>query len=80
MTKSLRRRLWCSDRFGGARAFVTNLKRSIDDGTIDEYSGSCVLLWILEDPLDCATVPTMHSIFLVLEGQITGPGLGCLCC
>lgn len=69
--------------FGRVRrgsSIVTKLKRSIDDGMIDEYPGSCVFLWMLEDPLDFASVPTMHSIFLVLEGKITGPGLGCLCC
>lgn len=75
MTKSLRRRLWCSNRLGGTSCIVTNLKRSIDDSMIDEYPGSCVFLWILEDPLDCATVPAMHLIVLVLEGQIAGPAL-----
>ena len=35
-----------------------------------------MFLWILEDALDCATVPVMHSESLVLEGHIAGPGLG----
>ena len=60
-------------------SIVTNLKRSIDDGTIDEDPGACMFLWKLEYFLDCATVLAMHSYFLLLEGQIAGPGLGSPC-
>ena len=75
----LRRRLWYSDRLGGFHVFVTNLKRSIDDGTIDEYPGRCMFLWMLEDYLDYAAVLAMHSRFLLLEGKITGLGPGSPC-
>ena len=55
---------------------VLIFERSIDHGTIDECPGGGMFLWILEDALDCATVPVMHSESLVLEGHIAGPGLG----
>lgn len=58
---------------------ITNLRRSIDDGTIDEYAGSCVFLWILAAFLDYTAVIAMHSRLLLLEGQITDPGPGGPC-
>ncbi len=62
-----------------APGMIMNFKRSMEHGSIDGCSGGWVFLLILKDPLDCATMPVMHPGSLVLERQITGPGLESLC-